>query len=248
MIWQPLREELDRWREGSITARLWLRDDDTVAPTPLLDGLAELTARYRIPVVLAVVPANTDGALVHYLHDVPHLSPAIHGWTHANHAPADQKKQELGLHRGRDIVLADLADAHRRMSDLHGERLIPMLVPPWNRIDPELVPDLPGLGYQALSAFGEPTLALLGLTVINTHVDLIDFRGTRRCHDHALLVQQLTHELSRSRQSDHSAVGILSHHLIDDPSAVRFLEELFTVTTHHPACRWMDIADLLQLE
>src|SRR5947208_2499390 len=151
MIWLSLLAELDRWHEAGITARLWLRDDDAVEPTPPLDELAGLTARFRIPVTLSVVPAATGEALVRYLRDVPHMSPAIHGWSHANHAPAGEKKQELGLHREREIVLKELAGAHRRMSEFHGERLIPMLVPPWNHIAPELMPDLPALGYRALS-------------------------------------------------------------------------------------------------
>src|SRR5439155_3132387 len=248
MTWQPLLEELDRWHAAGITARLWLRDDDAVAPTPLLDELCALTADFRIPVTLAVIPANTGEALAQYLRDVPHMSPAIHGWSHANHASAGEKKQELGFHRERAIVLRELADAHRRMSDFHGERLIPMLVPPWNHIAPELMPDLPALGYRALSGFGEPILEVPGLAVINTHVDLIDFRGSRRCHDHDLLARRIADELSRSRLSDRSAVGVLSHHLIGDSSALQFLNDLFSVTTNHPACRWMDAADLTQLK
>ena len=122
-----------------------------------------------------------------------------------------------------------------------------MLVPPWNRIAPELMPDLPALGYRALSAFGEPILEVARLAVINTHVDLIDFRGTRRCHDHELLARGIAGELSRSRLSDRSAVGILSHHLIGDQAALRFLNDLFSVTTNHPACRWVDSADLTGL-
>jgi hypothetical protein len=242
MKWQPLRDELDRWRDAGSTARLWLRDDDAVAPSPELEGLAALAARFRIPVVLAVIPAKTGEALADYLRDIPHICPAIHGWSHANHAPPSEKKQELGLHRGRDAVLAELADARRRMGDLHGDRLIPMLVPPWNRIAPELLPDLPRLGYHALSGFGVESFDVVGLAVVNTHVDLIDFRGTRRCHDHDFLTQWIVQELSRSRQSDHEPVGILSHHLVADDAALQFLEELFSATVNHPACRWSDVA------
>src|SRR5205814_5054374 len=138
-----------------------------VAPAPSLDELCALTAGFRIPVTLAVIPADTGEALVQYLRDAPHISPAIHGWSHANHAPAGEKKQELGFHRERAVLLEELAQAHRRMSDLYGERLIPMLVPPWNRIAPELMPDLPALGYRALSGFGPPILEVPGLAVIN---------------------------------------------------------------------------------
>jgi hypothetical protein len=245
MRWQSLLVELDRWREAGITARLWLRDDDAIRPTPLLDELAALTARFRVPVALSIIPADTDETLARYLLDVPHMSPAVHGWSHANHAPASEKKQELGLHRDREAILGELARAFRRMSDLHGERLVPMLVPPWNRIAPELMADLPALGYRALSTFDQPVLDVAHLTIINTHVDLIDFRGTRRCHDHDLLAQRVAEELLRSRLLDRSAVGILSHHLLGDKQALHFLNDLFSVTTNHPACRWMEADELI---
>lgn len=245
MIWLPLINELDRWHEARITARLWLRDDDAVAPTSLLDELGGLTERFRIPVTLAIIPASTGADLVEHLRNTPHMTPAIHGWLHANHAPQGEKKQEYGLHRGREAVLEELTGALERMRSLYGDRLVPMLIPPWNRIAPELMPDLPGLGYRALSAFGEPILEVTGLAVVNTHVDLIDFRRTRRCHEHEFLARQIAGELARSRLSDGSAVGILSHHLVEDPSAMRFLKDLFTVTTNHPACRWTEIADLI---
>src|SRR3712207_7045597 len=40
-----------------------------------------------------------------------------------------------------------------RLLRFYGNRLVPMLVPPWNRIDPALLPDLPPLGLRALSVF-----------------------------------------------------------------------------------------------
>src|SRR5205823_13065369 len=110
MIWLPVLGELDRWHDAGVTARLWLRDDDAVQPSPLLDELGELTERFRVPVTLAVIPATTGEALVQYLCGVPHMSPAIHGWAHANHAPAGEKKQEIGRHRERAVVLRELTD------------------------------------------------------------------------------------------------------------------------------------------
>ena len=246
MTWQILRDELDRWRDAGITARLWLRDDDAIAPTPALHDFAALTARYRIPALLAIIPARTGEPLAQYLCDLPHLTPAVHGWSHTNHVRAGEKKCELGLERGREIVLGELAKALRRMSDLHGERLIPMVVPPWNRIATELVPELPRLGYRALSVFGSRTFDVQGLAITNTHVDLIDFRGTRACRDHDLLARHIADELSRSRLADREPVGILSHHCIGDVSALQFLEKLFSITADDRACRWVDARDLIR--
>jgi hypothetical protein len=243
-IWQPLAEEFDRWGDAGMTARLWLRDDDAIEPSPQLDRLADVTERFRIPVVVAIIPAHSGEALARRLQDAQNISPAVHGWAHVNHAPAGHKKQELGLHRGRDAAVAELAEGLGRMIRLHGARLLRMLVPPWNRIDPVLVRDLPAIGYEALSVFGDQDFDVPGLAVVNTHVDLIDFRGTGCVHDRDLLVRRIAEELSRSRRADKQAVGILSHHLAD-PTALDFLEDLFSATASHPACRWAHAGDLM---
>ncbi|TIU25023.1 MAG: polysaccharide deacetylase, partial [Mesorhizobium sp.] len=104
-IWQPLVEELACRQRADRKAEFWLRDDDAVDPTPALDRLLDLTGEFAVPVTLAVIPALTDEKLVARLDEAPHATVAIHGWTHRNHAPEDQKKQELGAHRPREVVL-----------------------------------------------------------------------------------------------------------------------------------------------
>ena len=243
-LWRPLGDELDRWEADGRTARLWLRDDDAVEPTPALGRLAELTRGFDVPVVLAVVPARTGPALAQWLEAAPHVHPAVHGWAHHNHAPPAEKRQELGRHRPLGTVLDELAAALERMRDLHGERLLPMLVPPWNRIDPGLIAELPRLGFSALSVFGrEPPAA--PLPVVNTHVDLIDSRAGHRAREPKVLIDQLASELARSRSGDGHPVGVLSHHLADDAAALQFLERLFRRTAGHPACRWLGPEELV---
>jgi hypothetical protein len=246
MNWRPLEDELNRWQDAGSTARLWLRDDDAAVPTSRLDDFAELTRRERIPVLLAVIPVRTGSALARHLEASPHIRPAVHGWSHANHAPMGAKKQELGLHRARSIVLDELGRAFHRMSELYGERLLPILVPPWNRIDAVLVSDLPTLGYRALSTYGDAWFDCPAIRVVNTHVDLIDFAGTRRCHDHELLISMLVAALAKSRTGGAYPVGILSHHDLGDAPALAFLEGLFGATRRHPACLWASPSDLIR--
>ncbi len=57
-------------------------------PSEPLDRLIELTARYRIPLVLAIIPQATGEALARRLAEERHVLAAVHGWSHANHAPA----------------------------------------------------------------------------------------------------------------------------------------------------------------
>jgi len=63
-LWKPLLTELDRWKKAGITSRLWLRDDDATEPSPALDRFAELTGEFRIPAVLAIIPAKTGRSIV----------------------------------------------------------------------------------------------------------------------------------------------------------------------------------------
>jgi hypothetical protein len=237
-LWKPVTDELAQWRAAGLTASLWLRDDDAVEPTPALDRLIALTARYRIPLVLAVIPEKTDERLAAHIRSTEHAHPCVHGWAHANHAPPAEKKQELGSHREKWLVLNELARGLARLRDLNGQRLLPTLVPPWNRIADDLVADLPGLGFAGLSTFGrKPIPHPLGLTIANCHVDLIDWKDGRRCRDHAQLVAEITAELKRSRLSDRAPIGVLSHHLVSDDNVFSFLDGLFAAT--EGSARWI---------
>ncbi|HEY7764034.1 MAG TPA: polysaccharide deacetylase family protein, partial [Aestuariivirgaceae bacterium] len=200
-IWQPVLAALDEWRGAGLRAPLWLRDDDAVAPSPSLDRLVSLTERFGIPLALAVVPAMAGETLAARLAPLHHVTPIVHGWIHKNHAPADQKKQEFGPHRPLDVMENELSSGLQKMDVLFGDRFTPMFVPPWNRIAPELAQRLAPIGYTALSTFGRGRGAI-EVPVINTHVDIIDFRGARRCRDHRELADGLADALRHSLGHD----------------------------------------------
>ncbi len=220
--------------------RFWLRDDDAVAPEPALDQLLELAQTYSVPLTLALIPAFTGEALQHRLASAQHVAVAVHGWSHQNHAPQGEKKQELGLHRAQPQVVAELRRGFNHLSSLYETQFLPMLVPPWNRISNALVPELSTIGFRALSTFGDQ--AHDAIVMLNTQVDIIDWkgnRGGRTTHD---LVTEIIAQLRTSQ----AAIGILTHHLVHDDRAWEFLEQLFSATSQHPAVRWVASGELLQ--
>lgn len=240
--WSPLIAILDAWHAEGRIARFWLRDDDAVEPTAALSRLVALCERHHIPLVLAVIPAHADTRLSDFLHDRTHVEVALHGWSHENHAPPDQKKQELGSHRATGVVMAELAKGRERLDALFGARFVPVLVPPWNRIDKALPPLLGDIGVTGLSVFGPEKAS--ALPVVNTHADIMDWHGTRGCRPAPDIVADIIKRLG-AMQAVGGAMGLLTHHLVHDEAAWEFLDGIFAVTAGHPACRWCGLGELL---
>jgi len=245
--YQELIDELEEWRSSGLTPRLWLRDDDVTAPSAELDMLLALTQDHAIPVVLAAIPKPASEALRARLEDIDAVRIATHGWSHDNHAPDGEYKQELGLYRGLNIVVEELTRGVTKLRQLFGEKLSALLVPPWNNIDDRLLPHLNGIGFQAVSVLGSrlTNKRTTDLAVTNVHLDIIDWE-TLRCHDEARLVKELSRELRKKREGDKGPIGILTHHLVHDDAAWHFLARLFEVTQKCEGCRWIDGDELMQ--
>jgi hypothetical protein len=225
--WAAIDEELARWRDAGRTPTLWWRDDDAVDATPALDRLLALQRTHGVPLALAVVPAGATPALAARLTQVPGVDLLQHGYAHSNHAPAGEKKAELGPERPAMLVLGDLGTGWLALERLFGPAVLPVLVPPWNRIAPGLVPALPEIGFRGLSTFGiRPRTRLVsGWVQVNTHVDLIDWRARRFAGVEAVL-GAFAQALAAARTSD-EPLGLLSHHLAMDEPAWDFLNSFW---------------------
>ncbi|MGO6755867.1 polysaccharide deacetylase [Rhizobium leguminosarum] len=245
MAWDPLRRELDRWQAAGRVARFWLRDDDAVEPTLALEMLMALAGENEVPLMLAVIPGLTGEALAVRLGEEADVAVAVHGWSHKNHAGLKAKKQELGGERPAELVLGELGEGFRLLQRLHPARFLPVLVPPWNRIDAALIPALPALGFAALSVYGRAKQDG-PMPLLNTHVDIIDWHGTRGGRSEAELVTELVAELRDRFAGSEEPIGVLTHHLVHDVAAWDFLSALFAVTGGHPAVRWSSASELLE--
>ncbi len=231
--WPAFDLELEQWRAAGRTAELWWRDDDVADMGPELDRLLALHRETGIPLALAVVPAHATAALAERLAAEPGVDVLQHGYAHVNHATPDEgKKIELGPHRPAMIVLGELGTGWLALERLFGNRPLGVMVPPWNRIAPALVPTLPEIGFTGLSTFGARPRAqpVRGLRQINTHVDLIDWKGGGGFAGESACLDALVAALSRSRAQGGEPVGLLSHHLVMDGGAWDFLRSFWEGT------------------
>lgn len=245
--WMPVREELARSQDAGHQVCLWLRDDDAVSVTPALIRLAETCATNCAPYLVAVIPSRADHELAAFLASQPLAEVAPHGWTHQNRAMKGERKQEFPIHRPRSEILHELDLARTRIDGLFGNKFVPIYVPPWNRIAPEVAILLKDTGFRALSALGRRAMfaAFSPVHELNTHLDIIDWRGSRGGRDLDALVAELAGHIAWARQNDAPAIGILTHHLVHDEIAWRFVEELFAETAPHAAVRWSRVSELI---
>ncbi|MCV6585966.1 MAG: polysaccharide deacetylase family protein [Marinibacterium sp.] len=239
----PLRDELAIWRDTGQTLPVWWRDDDAVAPTPALDQLSRLSARYDLPVHLAVIPEPSTRALGSWLRDAPHMVAVQHGFAHRSHAPLTEKKAEFGAHRPRGAMLDDITQGQALLRDRLGLPIAPIFVPPWNRITPDLSPGLAQAGFRALSTFAPRTRpeAAPGLAQINTHLDPIDWKGSRDLADPARLTAQIVAQLQdrrAGRTDPREPYGLLTHHLVHTSRIWDWTDALLDTLMSGPVTRW----------
>ncbi len=99
-----------------------------------------------MPVALAVIPALIEPSLVDAVSKAEIVTVVQHGYAHRNHAPPGARNWELGSHRPVAEIVAELAQGRSGLEQQFGSRFVPVLVPPWNRIDPGVIERLPERG------------------------------------------------------------------------------------------------------
>jgi peptidoglycan/xylan/chitin deacetylase (PgdA/CDA1 family) len=242
--WDQLRSELDLWQSDGRTATAWWRDDDAVTVTPALETLLRLEQDYKVPLALAVIPSDLQDDLVERLAETLDTRVLQHGWSHQNHMPEGRKKQELDDLRDLGAVVADLRQGFSVLTSRFGNRFIPVLVPPWNRVADDVVASLQSLGFCGISTFNPRKAAnpYQGLRQVNTHVDVIDWRGSRGFVGENIALGAMIAHLAARRGGLVDAdepTGILTHHLVHDAGTTKFLDNLFSM--EHPALSWLTI-------
>jgi len=240
-----LARECDAWHASGRTVELWWRDDDAVADT---DALRRLLASLTVPVALAVIPARLEPSLPALLKSHGSVSVLQHGFDHQNRAAAGGKKSEFPATRSWPEIAEVLAQGRNRLANAFGRQFVPALTPPWNRIDAGHADQLGPLGYRGLSTYlprKKPVVA--GVTQVNTHVDVIDWHGTRGFVGLAAALALLVGHLAAKRLSkvdSHEPTGLLTHHLVHDTETWEFLGALLDWCAKRPNIEWRSAADL----
>jgi len=243
--WDALARECDAWAEIGRPVELWWRDDDAIADTP---ALRRLLAIATVPLSLAVIPARLEPSLAPLLSGQGSVSVLQHGFDHTNRAAEGAKKSEFPATRPWPEIAHDLQAGRERLAAAFGAEFVPALTPPWNRIDAGHAARLRDLGYCGLTAYlaRKPGKAP-GLIQVNTHVDVIDWHGTRGFLGLGPTLALLTGHLAAKRLGEADSTepsGLLTHHLVHDTETWEFLGDLLDWCAKRPNVEWRSAADL----
>lgn len=249
--WAALSTELDLWTAAGRTATMWWRDDDAGAMSGPLERLLILRAKVDVGVALATVPARLDDAFRARVAEETSVAVLQHGYSHHNFATSDERKIELDASRPAEHVIAELAVGMQTLATMSG--WTPVLVPPWNRIAPHLLPLLPELGYRGLSSLGprQRQNPMPGLRQNNVHIDPVDWRGRHGpprafAGTENAITAAIAH-LAARRTGDadsEEASGLMTHHLVQDDDTWEFVEQFIAHTKAHPAVKWLAADDI----
>ena len=232
MTWKELEAALRDRHQAGRPVPFWWRDDDASVPSPALERAVGLSEKYGIPLALAVIPQDATPQVFRGLHE--RVTVLQHGTDHRNRAAAGEKKTEYPGTESVTSALARISQGTKKLSDVRG--FIPVLAPPWNRMRPDLLDKLPGIGIRGLSAYGpqksrEPAP---GLRQVNTHVDVVAWRRGRHFVGEEQALSQAMKWLISGEP-----IGWLTHHAVHDAATWDFLERLFTVKH----VRWLSAAE-----
>ena len=243
--WAKLYDELDLWSSSGNRASFWWRDDDAIEKTAELMRLNSLSEDLQIPVALAAIPSLLQDSLPGYLRDRDNITVFQHGYSHSSHAGEGVKKIEVGGKRSTDEIQTQLAAGCRRLHTAFGNQFLPVLVPPWNRIESRTYAALVGAGFCGVSSMWARASAYpaAGLLQVNTHLDLVNWRHGRGFIGESTAIALICDHLITRRTGEQQLTeptGILTHHLAQNEAVWDFIPELMQKLSQHPAVEWLD--------
>jgi len=237
-----LLRELARWHAAGHRPLFWWRDDDARGISPSLNRL--LLIAEGLPLSIAVIPEGVSVTLARHLTKIRTVTIAQHGIDHVNQrqpaeGPAADYTSAIAAGPLTRKILAG-RDA------LEQAGLDPVFfAPPWNRIEPVLLEALAISGYFSLSGWNGEGAARPGLQRLDTHIDLLRWKGGARFRGAGRLYEDLRRQLAERRRGGAFGrpIGLLTHHLDHDEASWKFLE--FLLRLLRPAVDFHGFAELV---
>ncbi len=233
--------ELQRWRTAGHRAVLWWRDDDARGETAPLRRLLDLAERQATPFALAIIPDQDLAPLAACLSAGTPAAPVQHGVDHQNRREGAEAG-EFPHHWLRLRVVTQVRQGWSRMQALPD--VLPLFVPPWNDVHPELPGALKDCGYVAWSAWStlaaRPGAGPAGPARIDAHIDLLRWRGGARFRGASKVWSALRDALEVRRKAERweAPIGLLTHHLDHDEAAWAFLDDFLAWSRNQPEIEW----------
>lgn len=217
-----LSRELARWHAGGHRPLLWWRDDDARDLSPAFEQLLEVAN--GLPLSVAVIPHGVNPTLADRLLHASNVTIGQHGVDHVNRrqpaaGPAADYTQAVA---SGPLARQILAGRHT----LEQAGLDPVFyAPPWNRVEPVLLEALPIAGYFALSGWNGEGAVKPGLQRLDTHLDVMRWKGGARFRGADSIRDDLRRQLATRRRAGAFAapIGLLTHHLDHDDACWDFL-------------------------
>lgn len=238
--WMRLAAELRRWARADRRPQMWWRDDDARSPTPALDRLLACAAGR--PLALAVIPQDVDPALADRLNPCGKVSILQHG---VDHRPARPQGTPSQFSPDAPVLVVSdgLTRGWRGLAAF--ERRLPIYVPPWNHLTPNVEAALGLTELRAVSASQGPTASRRG----DVHLDLLRWKPRPSFVGQGRFLARLRRVLASRRTAERwdDPIGLLTHHLDHDAAAWRFLDRLMAWPPLDERACWRGAEDLFDL-
>ncbi|MBR71921.1 MAG: hypothetical protein CMM30_03140 [Rhodospirillaceae bacterium] len=249
--WDDLIYEINSNIDIGLPVEFWWRNDGVYSKSNDLRQLSSLASNEGVPVAISVIPEKMRDDIVFHIKNFDNHFVIQHGYAHKNHAHISEQKNELSLNRPIKDSLKDLSIGFRNLSSEFECKFLPILVPPWNRLSTQIIPHLNSLGLMGLSCLGGRNFPnpVSNIFQTNTHIDLIDWKGTNRFIGTGAAIAFACKHLSDKRNGKadpFEPTGLLTHHMRMDFSSWAFIGTFIRKTKTISDVQWPSIQDIFK--